>query len=155
MIQPRGGDPEEEEIDGGGAPGAAGAPDPQAISGLAADHRTKSAVLRAEICQAFAREAVVKTDEDSEEMRNGLFELVSQDPYLSEMVTSPEVCATIGRIRYIREVLLALQPSQAAVVQLGEAHKDMIGTVATVARSLFNRGDPSSSHGSSRGQSMA
>ncbi len=100
------------------------------------DKRTETVMLRARIVAAFRNEHVVKTNAEVDEMQSTLFEIVSQDPFLAETITSPETCATIGRIRYIRDVLLALQPNQESVNVMSDAHKDMIEAMAEVARSL-------------------
>ena len=104
---------------------------------LALDPRTKTVFVRAGICQKLGSTTIVKTREDVTEMQESLFETISRDAYLSEVITSKEVCATLGRIRYVREVMLALQPDYDSVLTLNDAHKDMIQTVSTSARALL------------------
>ena len=106
------------------------------VQELVTDKRTQTVMMRAKILTSFRDATVVKTNSEVDAMHNTLFELVSQDPFLAETITSPDTCATIGRVQYIRDVLLALQPNQESVIAMSDAHKDMIETVAEVARSL-------------------
>ena len=101
------------------------------------DARTKTIMVRAKLCRALNCDKFVKTDDEVTAMQNNLFDLISEDPYLSETITSPDVCATLGRIKYVREVMLGLQPDQDAVMDLCQKQRDMIETLTGANRSLL------------------
>ncbi len=107
------------------------------MADLSNDARTKTIMVRAKLCRALNCDKVVKTDDEVTAMQNNLFDLISEDPYLSETITSPDVCATLGRIKYVREVMLGLQPDQDAVMDLCQKHRDMIETITEANRSLL------------------
>lgn len=100
------------------------------------DPRTSTMVKRYQIVRAFMSDDVPKAPKDAEAMGETLYKKVKEDAYLEEVVASAEVCACLGRIKYIRDVLLPLQTSTEKVNSLGEHHKDMLSTLEQVSKSL-------------------
>ena len=104
---------------------------------LCNDHRTQTVMTRAEICSAFRSTIMLKTDNETREMQNSLFQLISTDQYYAEIITSPEICATLGRVKYMRDVLMGLQPDYDAVMAMHDSHKDMLETLQVAAKGLM------------------
>ena len=103
------------------------------------DPRTERMMTRWKILQEFSVRTPVKTDLEAGQMHKRLYDAMEKDDYLAEAVSvgGQEVCATLGRIAYIRDVLLRLQTSCDKVDALVDSHKDMINTVNTVSKSLM------------------
>ena len=103
---------------------------------LDSDPRTSTMMSRGRILKMFVDTERVKTDQQVENMQAKLYAEVQTEPYLSENIISSEVCSTIGRIVYIRDFLLCLQTTSEKVVALNDSHRDMLRTLACVAKAL-------------------
>lgn len=103
---------------------------------LESDHRTCAMMRRCKIVKAFLSETCPTVPKEADEAADHLYQLLRTDPYLDELITSADVCGSLGRIKYIRDVLLPLQTNIEKVNEWSDRQKDMLGTLEQVSKAL-------------------
>ena len=105
------------------------------------DPALQSILLRSELVDALALEPEVACEKDADDESRKIYSLIQKDEFLKEQGFLEESCHSLGRLTYIRRVLLPLRSSVEGVVAAHDAHVESLRIARECATALIIESD--------------